>query len=142
MSMERLKELREYKGITQEQLAERLGVAKSTIGMWENAKREPDLAMLSEIADFFDVSVDYLIGRRKPDKSSETQKATGEKLLKEIVEQIAKEIAEDMAEPILRFTANCAEVMKAEGMSEQEIACHLILLKKQIHSYFARYDNW
>ena len=41
--MERLRKLRQNMGVTQEQLADDLSVAKSTIGMWENQKREPDL---------------------------------------------------------------------------------------------------
>ena len=61
--MERLRKLRQNMGVTQEQLADDLSVAKSTIGMWENQKREPDLKMLEKIADFFKTSVDYLIGR-------------------------------------------------------------------------------
>ena len=60
--MERLRKLRQNMGVTQEQLADDLSVAKSTIGMWENQKREPDLKMLEKIADFFKTSVDYLIG--------------------------------------------------------------------------------
>lgn len=58
--MERLRKLRQDMGVTQEQLADDLSVAKSTIGMWENQKREPDLKMLEKIADFFKTSVDYL----------------------------------------------------------------------------------
>jgi len=59
----RIKELRLQKGITQEQLAQHLNVAKSTIGMWENEKREPNFKMLIRIADYFDCSIDYLLGR-------------------------------------------------------------------------------
>ena len=61
--MERLKKLRKGSGVTQEQLANDLDVAKSTIGMWENKKREPDLTMLGKIADYFKTSVDFLLGR-------------------------------------------------------------------------------
>lgn len=61
--MFRIKELRLQKGITQEQLAQHLNVAKSTIGMWENEKREPNFKMLIRIADYFDCSIDYLLGR-------------------------------------------------------------------------------
>ena len=47
--MERLRKLRQNMGVTQEQLADDLSVAKSTIGMWENQKREPDLTMLEKL---------------------------------------------------------------------------------------------
>ncbi len=60
---------REMNGITQKQLADELDVAKSTIGMWENGKREPNLTMLWKIADYFDTSIDCLLGRSSEHKS-------------------------------------------------------------------------
>jgi len=59
----RLKELRLRKQITQEQLATYLGVSKSAVGMWEGEKREPDLETVLKVADYFEVSVEYLLGR-------------------------------------------------------------------------------
>lgn len=57
----RIKDLRTQKGITQEQLSKHLHVAKSTVGMWENNKREPDINTLIKISNFFDCSIDLLI---------------------------------------------------------------------------------
>lgn len=57
---DRIKELRTKKNITQEQLAVDLNVAKSTIGMWENNRREPDLETINKIAAYFRVPTDYL----------------------------------------------------------------------------------
>jgi len=59
----RLKQLRCQKNILQKDLAEKLSVSKSTVGMWETDSREPDLKMLVKIADYFNVSLDYLLGR-------------------------------------------------------------------------------
>lgn len=59
----RLKELRKTRKLTQPQLAEKLNVGKSTVAMWETGDREPDYNMLQKIADFFNVSIDYLLGR-------------------------------------------------------------------------------
>jgi transcriptional regulator with XRE-family HTH domain len=67
----KLKELRENMGISQYELAERLGVAQSTIGGWESGKREPNFKTIKIIADFFNVSVDYLLGRTDSKSSSE-----------------------------------------------------------------------
>lgn len=58
-----LKNLRIAKDLTQEQLAKELNVSRSTIGMYENASREPDYETLEKIADYFNVDIDYLIGR-------------------------------------------------------------------------------
>ncbi len=60
---ERIKSLREAKHITQQQLADYITVGKSTVGMWENEKREPDIETLAKIAEYFCVSIDYLAGR-------------------------------------------------------------------------------
>ena len=57
-----LRTLRESKSIfTQQQLAERLGVGASTVGMWEQGRREPDLDTLARIAQFFEVTLDDLV---------------------------------------------------------------------------------
>jgi len=58
----RLKELRIEKNLTQEQLAEILAVLPRTISYWENGKRECDFDMLISIADFFQTSIDFLLG--------------------------------------------------------------------------------
>ena len=59
----RLKLLRESKNLSQKDLAYYLGVSPSTIGMYESNKRTPDVDMLNRIADYFNVTVDYLLGR-------------------------------------------------------------------------------
>jgi transcriptional regulator with XRE-family HTH domain len=59
----RLKSLRKDHGLTQLKLGEYLGLSESTISLYESGKREPDNETLSRIADYFSVSVDYLLGR-------------------------------------------------------------------------------
>lgn len=63
MLAKRLKYLRESKNITQKELANKLGISPSAIGMYESGKRNPDTSMLNILSNFFDVSVDYLMGR-------------------------------------------------------------------------------
>lgn len=58
-----LKSLRKSNNLTQEDLAKALKVSRSTIGMYESGSREPDYEMLETIADYFNVDIDYLIGR-------------------------------------------------------------------------------
>lgn len=58
----RLKELRISRGITQEELAKHLNISNSAVGMYEQGRREPNQDMLKKMAEFFNVSVDYLIG--------------------------------------------------------------------------------
>lgn len=58
-----LQQLRKNRRLTQEQVADAIGVQYRTYGSWERGEREPDFAMLCEIADYFGVSTDYLLGR-------------------------------------------------------------------------------
>lgn len=60
---ERLAALRREKGLSQAKLAKLLNLGTSTIANYELNKRTPDPATLKRLADFFDVSVDYLLGR-------------------------------------------------------------------------------
>ena len=59
---ERLKELRADKGIGQIELSKAINVSKGIISLWENDLREPKMSNLIELAKFFEVSIDYLVG--------------------------------------------------------------------------------
>ena len=58
----RLKELRTNKKLTQEELANRIGVGKSLISMYEKGTRNPSIENLEKLADEFNVDLDYLMG--------------------------------------------------------------------------------
>ena len=60
--MENLKKLREEAGLSQQKLANQLGLAQQSIYSYENDVYEPDIATLKQMAAFFNTSVDYLIG--------------------------------------------------------------------------------
>lgn len=60
---ERFKQLREEKGYSQQMLADKLSISRSTVGMYESGLREPNFELLEEIADFFNVDMDYLVGK-------------------------------------------------------------------------------
>lgn len=57
-----LQKIRKLKGKTQEDLARFLNVSRATIAMWETGRTSPDVATLIRIADFFDCSVDAIVG--------------------------------------------------------------------------------
>ena len=61
---ERLKELMKEQGLTQVKLAERVGIKQNTISAWLLKKKEPCITSLWLLADYFDVDVDFLIGRK------------------------------------------------------------------------------
>lgn len=59
---ERVKELRIENNLTQKQLAEKLQTTNSSVCDWEKGRSQPDLKMLANMAQLFQVSVDYLLG--------------------------------------------------------------------------------
>ena len=71
-----LKELRKEKGLTQEQLAEKLNVSNRSISRYETGNNMPDISLLIEIADIFEVSIPEIInGERKSEKMNQEEKA-------------------------------------------------------------------
>lgn len=58
-----LKALRKETGISQQRLAEALGISQQSVNQYENYKIEPDIDTLSRLADYFHTTVDYIIGR-------------------------------------------------------------------------------
>lgn len=73
-----LRELRTEKGLTQEQLAEHLNVAGRTVSRWENGNNMPDLSIVVELADFYDVDIRELLnGERKSENMNKDLKETG-----------------------------------------------------------------
>ncbi|MBB5356687.1 transcriptional regulator with XRE-family HTH domain [Anoxybacillus mongoliensis] len=59
----RLRFLRKRRNLTQKDLADRFNVGESTIGMYERDEREPSFEFVKQLADFFNVTTDYLLGR-------------------------------------------------------------------------------
>jgi len=61
----RLRKLREKRRMNRKALGELCGLSKNIIGQYERGEREPTIRSLEKIADFFEVSTDYLLGRKK-----------------------------------------------------------------------------
>lgn len=98
--MERIKELRKEKSITMKRLGEIIGVSEGAVSQYENGKRQPDYDILKKIADFFDVSTDYLLGRTDNPQQNIDQQLEGIEfaLYGEI-----KELTDDEKQDILNF---------------------------------------
>ena len=68
----KIKQLRRERGITQEQLAEYLGITPRAVSQWECERTSPDISQLPLLANYFDVSADYLLGIDKARDEAET----------------------------------------------------------------------
>lgn len=107
MFFERLKELREERNLNQTDLAKHLNISQGTIGNWETNKRVPDVKMILKIADYFDVSVDYLLGKtNERRKTVPNEKSLSEKQ-QEIIDIVVK-LSEDDIKRVLEY----AELLK------------------------------
>lgn len=109
---ERLKELRKEKQLTQQKLADDLGVNRVNITRWEKGNIEPNLAQLGNIAIYFNTSIDYLTG--KIDKE-----------YKDISQQELKAMSEDEMEKIigsaLLSIETTLEVGRLHGVPKSEM---------------------
>ncbi len=91
-----LQELRKEKGLTQEQLAEQLGVARRTVSRWETGANMPDLDILVELSDLYAVDLrEILNGEREQERMNEE--------LKETVLQVADYSSEEKARLMQRM---------------------------------------
>ena len=96
-----LKELRKEKDLTQEQLAEMLNVSGRSVSRWETGNNMPDLGILVELADYYDVDIrEILNGERKGE--------TMNKDLKETLEQVAEYSDTEKEKYKKRMIDNCA----------------------------------
>lgn len=94
-----IRRLRKERGLTQEQLAEAVGVTVGAVSKWESGVSSPDIGMLPELADFFEISVDVLLGY-----------------------QLQSRTAAEWADQILQFTQDRA-------FEEGEVAVNQALIK-------------
>ena len=105
------KRLRTSSKLTQAEMAEKLGISRSTIGMYETGAREPDFEILEKIADFFNVDTDYLLGRTE--KTSILPETIGHYYLNDETREIAQEVFE---KPELRSLFHVARDIPPERL--------------------------
>lgn len=105
-----LKKLRLESGISQKELAEKLGVSPTNIYNYEIGRTQPSIEWLVKIADFFDISVDYLIGRTDDFGNIKKSDVEIDKTTKELL-KILSTFNERQKERVLAY---------AEGVLESE----------------------
>lgn len=112
MFAENLKNLRKSKGLTQVQFAQIFQISSGTIAMWETGKRIPDTETLKQIAQYFNVSIDYLLDNEKrPPQSFES--------LDDVYFSLAKELQDGEIDPDdIRLALETIKNMKNRKASE------------------------
>lgn len=85
---ERLRLLRAKMGITQKDVADALGIANSTYSLYEKGAREPNFDILQQLSDFYNVSVDYLLGVIDDEPSTIAAHFDGEEFTDEELKEI------------------------------------------------------
>lgn len=112
---DRLRQQRNRRKLTQEDVARRIGVARTTYAMYEQNSREPDNETLQKLADFFDVSIDYLLGRTDdptpPENTSQPYYA--------LTERDQRDIARDLERMMSDLESDESMAFYGEPMDEE-----------------------
>lgn len=87
----KLYELRKQKGLSQEELANRLNVSRQTISKWEVGESTPDMEKLAAISELFDISLDELVLDKAAKKEEPKEQITKQKLYTDIKEHVLTE---------------------------------------------------
>ena len=113
---ENIRNARKSIGLTQEQLAEKLGITLGTISKWERGASEPEISYLMELADIFRISVDALIGFSMRGGDADTEAERIEKL---VDESPVEEVIAEYDKELRRYPNNFRIVCGAAGCYEK-----------------------
>lgn len=134
--MERLKELRKIKNVSQVEFAKYMNVAQNTVSRWENGERLMDTETLLRAAEYFDVTADYLLGRKPKQITADGRTPLQRKLLSEFynLNDIGKrEAVKRVAEltEISKYTRDADAAMPIAAHTDAEITDKELELMQQ-----------
>lgn len=134
--MNRMKLLREQHNLSQTDLAKILNISRQSYNFYENEKRDPDTAMLIRIADFFNVSLDYLLGRTN-DPSPLTQEKTPS-YQEEVIQEL-EDITPEMASEVRQFISYLKH--KEESAAGTAAGKNSTFLSRELRIYIKLFGN-
>lgn len=108
MYLEQLRPLRQEKKLTMKELGEIVGTSEAAISTYETGKREPSLDVLCALADYFDVSLDYLVRGKEKDHSEEWSK-------QEVLKRLGDYSLEDLQDLMIFSTFLSSRKAKEQG---------------------------
>jgi len=120
-----IRDIRKQRGLRQEQLAEAMGVSIASVSKWENGQCAPELTVLAELADFFEVSIDTLVGHHL---SADRMEALITQL-ENAGSDRDEETAAALCEKILRNYPN--DVRAVEACADAYYQLHIYTTKKE-----------
>lgn len=118
----RIAALRKEKGLTQEELAEKLGVSSQAVSKWENDLSCPDIMLLPSLAKIFDTTVDELLSGKKETADTRVAPPQERKPFDELMLRIKVNSAEgekvrvNLPMPLIKATLECASGIKLNGL--------------------------
>lgn len=120
----RIRELRKNANLTQKELADKLNISEQSVAHYESNRRSPDPTMLQKIANFFEVTVDYLIGND-----------LSEKLIKQEEEnkQVVQAVIDGLSNPLNKVLYSKASELKSD--KDRQIVLNVI------NSFIEEVDN-
>lgn len=111
-----LKKVRINNKISQQKLADEISVSRSTIAMWETGGSQPDNDNLMRIADYFNVTVDYLLGREEKPADSGLSKEPKENVI--IYHRNGKTVQKEFTKEEMNMLATMIDSLKGVQNSE------------------------
>ena len=113
------RKLRTSSNLTQSAIAEKLGISRSTIGMYETGAREPDFETLEKIADFFNVDIDFLLGRTN--QTTMLPETIGKYSKTHELDVIYEQLSDHNQRKVLTYSKS---LLSAQQMEDDLLAAH------------------
>lgn len=138
---ERIRQLRKEKNMTLRDLSDELAIPFTTLGNYEREDREPNIETLDAIANYFDVSFDYLMGRRDQKTFDEYVVYEDFKYLHEIISKANPEVRSTASAIFDRVYLLTREELVAQRFEELELIDQILNFMVSMKSGFSRYSE-
>jgi transcriptional regulator with XRE-family HTH domain len=121
---QRIRKLRQARGLTMKELGQQLRLAESTISGYESESRKPDIEILHKLADYFEVNIDYILGRTDVPSPTKTTSHADNPAHSNVIyfrsskEELDEDEARHLREQLEMYRA-IKELKKKEGTQDQ-----------------------
>lgn len=120
MFPERLKALRLEANLTQSDVAKEFGISQQAYAKWENAKANPTQSVITKLANFYNVSIDYLMGKSDYKNSDEIDLSTFEVLYRKTSKNLSDEEKKILEEDLREFLLEREKAIKTMNKEKKD----------------------